>query len=632
MRNKKVFRTNLLISVILIVGFALTAVFSYRANYQTSLSNIEQVSDLTAEGIYYQLTAMLTRPLNVSLTMARDSLLVEHLNQEAAEAGEEEYIQKTKRYLNTYKEKYGFDSVFLVSADTSRYYNFGGVDRVLERDDAENQWYYQLLESGKDYDLNVDNDEVEGANNEITVFVNCKVKDYDGKVLGIVGVGVRIDYLKELLESYESSYDLKISLIDQQGAIEVSTSYNGYEKKDWFRINDKEEMRSKVLDHMDNDSNLELWSHPAKGSSESYYVVTRCISELSWHLVVEQNTGKLVADMRRQITQSGIILFIVIAAVLITITRVIRKFNVEITDLQEEKQAIFQKATEQLYDNIYELNITKNCYVGNHTEQYFNSLGAKGLPYDQGLRVIAEKQIKEEFREGYVDTFSPENVLREFVQGNDHLRYDFMMTENGKDYFWMRIDAFIFYYKEDDSVHMFTYRKNINAEKKRERRAAMDGMTGFYVKSTFEHLIEESLKVREEEKYAFYIFDIDNFKRVNDRFGHAFGDACIKEFTQMIRNHFRDNDILGRIGGDEFGAFIPIPDAEYAKEKAEEVSKALNMVCTEGHTSWKLSASIGVAVAPEHGTDFTDLYKNADTALYQTKQNGKNGYTIYHIQ
>ncbi len=79
MKNNKLFQTNLLVSSILVVGFILTAFFSYRANYRASLENIEQVSSLTAEGIYYQLSAMLTKPVNISLTMAHDSLLVDHL-------------------------------------------------------------------------------------------------------------------------------------------------------------------------------------------------------------------------------------------------------------------------------------------------------------------------------------------------------------------------------------------------------------------------------------------------------------------------------------------------------------------------------------------------------------------------
>ena len=82
---------------------------------------------------------------------------------------------------------------------------------------------------------------------------------------------------------------------------------------------------------------------------------------------------------------------VVILTVLIVITAVIRKYSSQVTELVEERQALFKKATEQLYDSIYELNLTKNCYVGKQTEEYFKSLGAGGLPFDQGLRVIARK-------------------------------------------------------------------------------------------------------------------------------------------------------------------------------------------------------------------------------------------------
>lgn len=83
MKDNHLLRINLNITVILVIGFALTAVLSYRANYQASLDNIEQVSSLTAEGIYYRLTTRFTKPVNISLTMAHDNLLVRHLTGEA---------------------------------------------------------------------------------------------------------------------------------------------------------------------------------------------------------------------------------------------------------------------------------------------------------------------------------------------------------------------------------------------------------------------------------------------------------------------------------------------------------------------------------------------------------------------
>ena len=179
---------------------------------------------------------------------------------------------------------------------------------------------------------------------------------------------------------------------------------------------------------------------------------------------------------------------------------------------------------------------------------------------------------------------------------------------------------------------MFTYRKNIDEDKKRAlqmtKRAETDEMTGFYTRAAAERCIGKVLSENEDAMYAFFLFDIDNFKQANDRFGHVFGDMVIKEFTAVIREHFRENDILGRIGGDEFAAFLPAENLETVEAKAKEISLSLSRTFTDGVSSWKMSASIGVAVAPRDGKDFVSLYKNADAALYETKQRGKNGYTI----
>ena len=629
LKGRKLLKINLLVSIILVFGFIITSFLSYNANYRTSLSNVEQVSSLTAESIYYQLTTMFTRPVNISLTMSRDTLLVTQLNEETKQMNNEEYISTLKNYLETYRGKYNFDSVFLVSEATKRYYNFNGVDRVLTEDNPENVWYYDLMKSGQEYSLNVDNDEVDGADNAITVFVNCKIYGENNKVLGVVGVGIRISYLKDFLKTYEEKYHLRTCLVNEDGIIEISTTHTGYGRTDWFSEYGRESIRSQVLDWKSDKSNLEFWTENEDNSQEKSFVASRYIPELSWHLVVEQDTGSIIGQMKIRLYLTAVIIIGIIIIVLIIISLVLFKFIKQISELMEERQAIFKKATEELYDNIYELNITKNGYANAPTKQYFESLGAKGLPYNKALKVVAEKQIKKEYREGYISTFSPENVIKEFESGNNHLSYDFLITQNDMDYFWMRIDAYIFLSQEDNCIHMFTYRKNIDAEKQIERRASTDEMTGFLTKTATEHSIMSELSEKPEDLYAFFIFDIDNFKQANDQFGHSFGDYCLKEFTEVIRNHFRDGDILGRIGGDEFVAVIPIPDTRWVESKARELSAALNFNCVREEKEWKLSSSIGVSIAPEDGNDFKTLYEKADAALYRTKQRGKNGYTIY---
>lgn len=628
MKNNQLLKTNLLICIVLVVGFSMTAFFSYRANYEATMDNIEQIASLTGEGIHHQLSTLLTKPVNVSLTMAHDSLLAEQLTQELQNLDNEEYVNRLKNYLDTYRRKYGYDSVFLVSAATRRYYNFNGVDRVLTEGNPENVWYFDLMKSSRSYSMNVDNDEVDGSDNAITVFVNCKVKGRSGEVLGIVGVGIRINYLKDFLKSYEDKYDMNICLVNEDGVIEVSTTYTGYSKTDWFAVNGQEAIKSQILGWTEDASNLELWIKNADGQGKSF-VVSRYIPDLSWHLVIEQNSENTVRMIRDRLLQTICVILVIISLVLVIITTVIRNFNRQITKLVEERENAFKRATEQLYDNINELNITKNCTANALTAQYFASLGAKGLPYDRALRVIADRQIKEEFREDYIATFEPGNVLEQYENGINHLKYDFMITQDGSDYFWMRIDAYIFFSQEDNCVHMFTYRKNIDEEKRREMMAFTDEMTKFLTKSATKRKITAQLGENPEQLRAFFIFDIDNFKQANDRFGHAFGDQCIRTFTGIIREHFDGDGVLGRIGGDEFVAFVPFLDAGEAEEKAGEISRALNVQCTRGEKVWNMSASIGVSMAPKDGVDFDILYEKADAALYRAKNRGKNGFCIY---
>lgn len=630
MKNKNLIKTNLYISIVLVIGFVLTAILSYRANYQMSLDNMEQITSLSAEGIYYQVTTRFSKPVNVAQTMAHDSLLVDHLLVEADHLEDEQYIETIRQYLTAYRDKYDFDSVFLISDISGRYYNFGGVDRIMTKDNPENTWYYTLMDSDKSYDLNVDNDEVEGADNQITVFVNCKVRGRDGQVLGIVGVGIRIEHLTELLKSYEEQYNLETSLVSKDGKVELSTSNSGYENVDWFELKGLQHIRQQVLEWDKDEENRELWSESRLTSPENYYIVTRYIPELSWNLIVVQNTGRLLQSIHRQFYMTCAILVLVISVVLAVVTAVIRKFNWQIHTLMEERKNMFQKATEQMYDNIYELNITKNGYVGERTAEYFKNLGAEGLPYDQGLKVIAQTQIKEEFRDGYVDIFSPENILRQYEAGCNHLHYEFMISENKSSYHWMRIDAYIFFSQEDKCVHMFIYRKNIDKEKKQAIQAQTDEMTGLLNKMATERQIEQLIADNPGRKYALFFIDIDNFKQVNDRFGHRFGDHCIRCFASIVRQNFREGDVIGRIGGDEFAVFAPMSDAgiRWVHKRAQILVSELNTVCEDGTNSWRMSASMGVSISPENGRDFNSLYESADRALYETKKRGKNGYTI----
>lgn len=634
MKKNILLRTNILVCLIIVAGFFITAVLSYRANYSASMESIEQVSSLTSEGIYYQMTTTFTKPVNISLTMANDSLLKDLLAREDPEAAAPDYVEVVREYLSAYRAKYGYDSVFLVSETTKRYYNFDGLDRVLLPEDPENVWYYDLTASDAEYTVVVDNDEVAGADNDITIFVNCKIHGADGEMLGTVGVGLRIDDLQRLLQSYQEEFGVNAYLVDRAGRIEVSSQHTGYESVDLAETGKFDEAAlSRILSWQAESDANSFWTGAQAG-----YVVTRYLPELDWHLVVEQDTSLLVAALNRQLAMTMLVILLIIAVILYVITHVIRTFNHQIVALtqsiEQERRDLFQTATEQMFENIYEFDVTHNRPANQATEEYFQNLGAPpGTPYDECLRIMAKAQIKEEFQQGYLDTFSPAHAQQAYEAGVDSLHYEFMISQDGERYYWMRITARLIRLESDGSLHMFTYRQNIDAEKRQETKmqllAQTDEMTGLLTKTATQRWIAQALEVPSGGLCAFFILDIDNFKQANDQFGHAFGDSVIISCAETVQTLFRRGDVIGRIGGDEFAVFLSVPDRAFVEERARVLSAALDRIHEAEGRQWRLSASIGISLAPQHGRDFESLYRHADAALYRTKARGRNGWTIY---
>lgn len=461
MKKDVLFRTNVFICIVIILGFSLTSLISYRSNNGIFKRDIEQISTLTSEGIYHQIDSMFTKPLNISLTMANDSLLKTFLEEEDARGSDEEFVQTMRDYLSAYKNKYSYDSVFLVSARTNRYYHFeSGVDRILTEENPENEWYYSFLEESKEYNLNIDNDEVQSANDEINIFINCKIFSPSGQVMGIVGVGFGVDTLQTLFQTYEESFQLRAYLVDENGIIEISTDETGYSKTDLFQTCAFSQYKYDLLENQENTQSFWYSSDGKKG-----FLVSCYIPNLEWHLLIDNDTAALEHQLNWQFFVGVAVIIIVTGAVLLVITSIIRKYNAQIVSLTVEKEkarrTIFQTETEKLYENIYELDITHNRAANETTQNYFESLGVPHkMPYDRALIIIAEQQIKEEFRDGYLKTFAPENVLKVYQEGQESLRYDFMITNNGGDtYYWMRITARIFYWEEDESVRMLMIEK-----------------------------------------------------------------------------------------------------------------------------------------------------------------------------
>ncbi len=162
-------------------------------------------------------------------------------------------------------------------------------------------------------------------------------------------------------------------------------------------------------------------------------------------------------------------------------------------------------------------------------------------------------------------------------------------------------------------------------------KAERDMMTGIYNKVTSEHLVS-SLLAANDTICAMLVIDIDDFKQVNDVYGHLEGDRVICAIADMLSNHFRKTDIVGRIGGDEFLVFMSgLPSMELARQKADNFLKLLKYKPIPTYPI-HVSVSIGMAITQPRSYTYRELFKQADEALYQAKRNGKGQYAEYGLE
>lgn len=157
--------------------------------------------------------------------------------------------------------------------------------------------------------------------------------------------------------------------------------------------------------------------------------------------------------------------------------------------------------------------------------------------------------------------------------------------------------------------------------------AATDELTGTHSRRHFYELATHELERHRRNRLplAILALDIDHFKRVNDQFGHAMGDAALRHFADIARQSVRSMDILGRLGGEEFSALLPECSLPEATQVAERLRTSLEShpVVWGGHTH-TLTVSIGTTLLSPRDETLDTLLIRADTALYQAKNDGRN--------
>ncbi len=272
-------RNRLLVAlaVILLLAFVGVSVINYNITKAAVHSEILQKDlPLTMSNIYSELTAELTRPILVASSMATDTFLKDWVLDGEVDT------EKIQKYLAEIKESYGFFTAFFISAQSSTYYHIKGVHKQIDPSDEHDVWYYRFIALGKEYELDVDTDET--SNNILTLFINYKVTDDSGRLLGVTGVGLKISSVARLVNNYQERFHRNVYLTDKQGLIQVHRDASLIEK---MSIADQDGLKdhTAAILSLPEDPVYYEYIH----NDEKILLNVRYISELDWLLFVEQS-------------------------------------------------------------------------------------------------------------------------------------------------------------------------------------------------------------------------------------------------------------------------------------------------------------------------------------------------------
>lgn len=311
------------------------------------------------------------------------------------------------------------------------------------------------------------------------------------------------------------------------------------------------------------------------------------------------------------------------------------------TDVTEqlEKELVYSKWQQSLTDRpthsytLFRCNLSKKNAAFDSREGTLLALDAADMR--PGLSSLstgrAMAHVYPEDRERYLAFLNADTMLSSYYRGRRSDAIEFRALGRGDDVRWLRLSAELVEYPNSNDVEAYLMFEDIHESKQAELQtkalAETDPLTGSLNRAAFTARMADVLAASgPEETHALLMMDIDDFKRINDTYGHDAGDRALCELTQKVRAILRRDDLFGRLGGDEFLVLLRnVPGAKAAGAKARQIC-GLHAAGKQGKAP--VTVSIGIAMIPQDGATFDALYKRADDALYRQKKNGKNRFAF----
>ncbi len=277
-------RLLLSLGTILVAGFLAVNLYSLRVSSDALRELlVRNTLPLTSNNIYSDIQESLLRPIYIASLMAHDTFLIDWMT-----SGERDPDQ-VRRYLQAIQERYDVFSAFVVSARSRRYYHFDGILKTVTPTSQKDQWFFSMRSHPNPYRIDIDTNEA--AKHRLTIFINHKIHDQEGRYLGITGLGLEVATMSNLIAIYKERYDRDIFFVNRFGIVQSHVQEGLIGKAN---INQREGIRT-VADQI---LNGEQGSLRYTGANGTVFVRYRYIPELDWVLIVEQPERSALAALR----------------------------------------------------------------------------------------------------------------------------------------------------------------------------------------------------------------------------------------------------------------------------------------------------------------------------------------------
>lgn len=354
----------------------------------------------------------------------------------------------------------------------------------------------------------------------------------------------------------------------------------------------------------------------------------------------QDKKGKLISEVIscevRMITKEGTILYTLMNGNSTVNKEGMHTLSVVFVDISEQKrmqETIFLEgeryriASELSKDVLFEYHIQTDEMI--HTDKYRDLFGRNPIVHHFRDTCDTRRELVHPDDWGiYLD------FCQELSKGKSILEAQYRIKDRLGEFIWCQAMGQTMYDDDKKPIRVIGKIVNVDTQKRElealEYKATRDPLTGIYNKEVTIKKIDKFITGNKNNKHMLMVIDFDDFKKVNDNYGHLQGDKVLTYVIGRIKDIFSEGEIVGRIGGDEFVVFAgSITSIDEVLKKADSLMNALDTTYNDNGQTIPISGSIGIAIYPEDGLHYEQLMGCADKALYRVKEQGKNNYMFY---